>query len=75
MGIVIKLHAPSITNTREQADDNMIENTNAHQSAAGHSYLNTIERAMSNINIGLANYATCLDPDSPQFLLDKSEEE
>ena len=43
-----------------------------YRSAAGHLYLylNTIERAISIINIGLANHTTCLDPDSPQFLLD-----
>eukprot|EP00957_Ditylum_brightwellii_P102262 7795400-Ditylum_brightwellii.AAC.1 len=40
------------------------------QSAARHSYLNTVERLMSIENIGLTNHATCLDPDIPLFLLD-----
>ena len=38
-----------------------------YRSAAG---LNTIEQTISIINIGLANHSTCLDPDSPPFLLD-----
>eukprot|EP00957_Ditylum_brightwellii_P076311 5800182-Ditylum_brightwellii.AAC.1 len=34
----------------------------ANHSAAGHSYLNTVEKAMVIANIGLANHADCLDP-------------
>eukprot|EP00957_Ditylum_brightwellii_P187928 14308328-Ditylum_brightwellii.AAC.1 len=41
-----------------------------YRSAAGHSYLNTIEWVISIANIGLANHATELDPTTPHFLLD-----
>ena len=42
----------------------------SYRSVAGYSYLNAIERGMSIANVGFANHATCLDPNTPEFLMD-----
>ena len=36
----------------------------------GHSYLNTVERCMSILNLGLANLALSLDPEAPDWVFD-----
>ncbi len=36
----------------------------------GQSYLNTVERCMAILNLGLANLDLCLDPDASEYLFD-----
>ena len=35
-----------------------------------HSYLNTVEKCMTILNLGLANLTMCIDPKAPDYLFD-----